>query len=391
MARFGDGFAMELDLVRAAESASEQALQPLNGRAPDLACVFVCGDDPAETADALERAHEVLGAGTTVGCTASGVLGGRRAAEAAPAVSVWTAVLPGAGLRAFHLEVLRTPESAVVVGMPASPPSGSIALLLADPYTFPADAFVERGDSALPGVALVGGLADGLRGAGAARLLLNGHVHDRGAVGVLLPGDAVIAQPVVSQGCRPVGPPMTVTAADGRSLLTLAGRPALQQLEELVAGLTPDDQALVSRGIHLGIVMDEYADEHGTGDFLVRPVVSADRHTGALVVGTDVEAGRTVRFHVRDADSASAELGRTLDHVRTQGPLDPVEGALLFSCNGRGGAMFADPAHDLLAVRAGLPVDGVAGFFAAGEIGPVAGRNHLHAFTASLLAFGTTR
>ncbi len=35
---------------------------------------------------------------------------------------------------------------------------------------------------------------------------------------------------------------------------------------------------------------------------------------------------------------------------------------------------------------------GLAGFFAAGEIGPVAGRNALHAFTASMAVFvdGTT-
>jgi small ligand-binding sensory domain FIST len=31
----------------------------------------------------------------------------------------------------------------------------------------------------------------------------------------------------------------------------------------------------------------------------------------------------------------------------------------------------------------------VAGFFAAGEIGPVAGRNHMHGLTASVLAFGS--
>jgi small ligand-binding sensory domain FIST len=35
-----------------------------------------------------------------------------------------------------------------------------------------------------------------------------------------------------------------------------------------------------------------------------------------------------------------------------------------------------------------LGIRDVAGFFAAGEIGPVGGRNHLHGFTASILAFG---
>jgi small ligand-binding sensory domain FIST len=50
--------------------------------------------------------------------------------------------------------------------------------------------------------------------------------------------------------------------------------------------------------------------------------------------------------------------------------------------------MFPSADHDVLAVRAGLGTTGVAGFFAGGEIGPVAGRNHLHSFTASILVFG---
>jgi small ligand-binding sensory domain FIST len=41
------------------------------------------------------------------------------------------------------------------------------------------------------------------------------------------------------------------------------------------------------------------------------------------------------------------------------------------------------------AVRDLLGIDNVAGFFAAGEIGPVGGRNHLHGSTATVLAFGT--
>jgi small ligand-binding sensory domain FIST len=38
-------------------------------------------------------------------------------------------------------------------------------------------------------------------------------------------------------------------------------------------------------------------------------------------------------------------------------------------------------------VRKAFGGAGVAGFFAAGEIGPVGGVNHLHGFTASVLAF----
>jgi small ligand-binding sensory domain FIST len=40
-------------------------------------------------------------------------------------------------------------------------------------------------------------------------------------------------------------------------------------------------------------------------------------------------------------------------------------------------------------VRKAFGGAGVAGFFAAGEIGPVGGRNYLHGFTASIVAFGS--
>ena len=43
--------------------------------------------------------------------------------------------------------------------------------------------------------------------------------------------------------------------------------------------------------------------------------------------------------------------------------------------------------HDVRVARSAFGDAAIAGFFAAGEIGPVAGRNHLHGFTASVLAF----
>ena len=46
---------------------------------------------------------------------------------------------------------------------------------------------------------------------------------------------------------------------------------------------------------------------------------------------------------------------------------------------------------DLLAIAAHREAAsaGVAGFFAAGEIGPVGGRNHVHGLTAAIVAFGS--
>jgi small ligand-binding sensory domain FIST len=64
-----------------------------------------------------------------------------------------------------------------------------------------------------------------------------------------------------------------------------------------------------------------------------------------------------------------------------------ADGALLFTCNGRGSRLFAEPDHDarVLAEEVG-PVP-TAGFFAAGELGPIDGMNHIHGFTASAVLF----
>jgi len=383
--RCADGLAVDSDLVHAAERATRQASSRLGRRRPDLAAIFACGPEPDDTAAALERSAAMSGATTVVGCSAAGVIGDGRGVELSSSVSVWVAELPEVALRSFHLEVLRTSESIAVVGMPTRSVDDRAAVLLVDPYSFPVDAFVEQTNEALPGLPLSGGLASGLRGAGSTRLLVDGVVHDRGAVGVVLGGDVSLAA-LVSQGCRPVGPAMTVTAAEGNVLLELAGVPATEKLQRILTDLPPQEQAMVSGGLQIGVAMDEYVDEFSLGDFLVRGVVGAEPARRGLVVGDVVQVGQTVQFQVRDADTAAADLSVTLEQAR---PVAPVRGALLFSCTGRGSSLFTTPDHDVRLVKAGLGAGGVAGFFAAGEIGPVGGRNHLHGFTASILAFGS--
>ena len=381
MRRFADGLSSGPDLLEAADDATAQALAGLDGERPDLVCVFASSDSPAVLDAVAERVMARSNAASMIGCSAGGVIGGGRGVEGRTAVAVWAAVLPGVRLRTFHLEVLSGGPTAAVVGLPP-PDEGDVAVLLADPWSFPADGFVAQANRAMPGLPVVGGLAGGTGGAGSTRLYVDGRSVSRGAVGLLLSGSG--AQPVVSQGCRAVGPPMTVTDAAGNVVRGMAGQPALAKLEQVLAELPPQDQALATSGLHLGLAADEYADD---SDYLVRSVLGADRDTGGLVVGDLVEVSRTVRLQVRDADAAGAELHRLLARHRDAAPA--AGGALLFSCNGRGANLFGDAGadHDVTVVRDELALQGVAGFFAAGELGPVAGRNHLHGFTASLLAF----
>jgi small ligand-binding sensory domain FIST len=49
--------------------------------------------------------------------------------------------------------------------------------------------------------------------------------------------------------------------------------------------------------------------------------------------------------------------------------------------------MFKEASHDAAAIAKSLGEIPLAGFFAQGEIGPVAGQNFIHGFTASVALF----
>ena len=124
--------------------------------------------------------------------------------------------------------------------------------------------------------------------------------------------------------------------------------------------------------------------EFRRGDFLVRNLMGVDQESGSIAVTDFVRVVQTVPFHVRDAATAGEDLSLMLAPQREK---PPAAGALLFNCNGRGSRMFQTPCHDISAARTAMPQTPVAGFFAAGEIGPVGGKNFIHGHTASFALF----
>ena len=216
-------------------------------------------------------------------------------------------------------------------------------------------------------------------------LFADDRVLEEGAVGVCLNGVELL--PCVSQGAAPLGREMTVTAAEDNVIYELAGRPAVQAIEETVAEMPLEERALVATGLLIGIVIDGGKPEYEQGDFLVRGVTGADPESGAITVGAVVTPGEVVRLHARDARSADDDLRRELRLRATAIGGQRPAGALVFSCNGRGRQMFGDCDHDALMVDELLGGAPSAGFFAAGEIGPVGGRSFLHAFTATVAVF----
>ncbi|HVJ81943.1 MAG TPA: FIST N-terminal domain-containing protein [Planctomycetia bacterium] len=383
--RFASSLSTETSTEKALADVSSGVRTLLDGSRADLSFLFFSPHHAEEIAASISRLRADLGGGLLIGCAGESIVGTGREVEGMPAVSLWSASLPGARLDPFHLDYARTSDGGSFLGWPDdfldSWPEPSGLLMLADPFTFPADQLAERLNEDRPGVSLLGGMASGASRPGQNPLLLDDAVHARGAVGVRISGAAKL-QAVVSQGCRPIGKPFVVTKAERTVVEELGGKPALARLQEVFDALSPADKRLFQQGLHVGRAMSEYKDEFGRGDFLIRNVLGVEPESGAVVLGDQVRVGQTVQFHVRDAASADEDLRELL----ASGGGAPA-GALLFTCNGRGERMFAAPNHDAGAIKNAWGEFPLAGFFAQGELGPVGGRNFLHGFTAAIAVF----
>ena len=390
MVRIGSALSTGADSLEAAREAVGRALAALDGAPPGLTLLFHSAHHLPSIDRIAEAVASEVSPGVLLGCTAQAVVGDGREVEEGPALSVWTAHLGEAGIEPFAIASAETPEGSATLGLPAVADDTRAVILLGDPYSFPPDALahLNAATSEGRGVPVIGGMASGGRGPGSHALLLDARVRTFGGVGVTLSGPIQI-ETLVSQGCRPIGSSHIVTAAEGNVILGLAGSPPLERLRDLFAGLSPEDRMRANRGLHVGIVIDEYRSEFGPGDFLIRNVIGADEASGAIAVGDQVRVGQTVQFHIRDASAADEDLRSALGVLglsRSAGS-GSLAGALMFTCNGRGLRLFGAPDHDIGTVRASIGPLPVAGMFCAGEIGPVGGQNFLHGFTASLALF----
>jgi small ligand-binding sensory domain FIST len=380
----GGALVLTADPGTAATRAVAQASEALGDAPPSLAVLFASAHFLGSAEALVAAVAEQAGPLPLIGCVGQAVAGGAREVESEPAVSLWL----GAGLgpvETFAMEFIQTSSGGAYGGYRFPRAAAGAHLMICDPFTFPADGLLAHLNEQVPGAVVMGGMASAALRPRQSRLFLDDRVLSSGAVGVHLPGAEIHS--LVAQGCRPVGDAFIITGAEGNVIRELGGRPPLVRLQEMVAALPVRDQELLAQGILLGVVIDEYRDVPGQGDFLIRGLVGADPESGAVAVGDEIQVGQTVQFHVRDAASADEDLRRALEReVAALGGRRPA-GALLFTCNGRGSRMFAEPDHDAGLIATMLGDIPLAGFFCAGELGPVGGQNFLHTFTASIAIF----
>jgi small ligand-binding sensory domain FIST len=360
------------------ETAGE-ILERFDGERPDLVVCFASVQHGGAFEDVTGGLRKLLEPEVFMGCTAVAVAGGGIEIEREPGLSVFAARFGGGRVTGIVLDAQRTEEGVSIGGWPDELPTRGTLLTLADPFSFPMLDFLRLCNAQVRELTVMGGMASAAAGPGGNRIALDDQILTSGAVGVMCSEDVPI-RAVVSQGCRPIGKPLTITSAESNLAHELAGRPAMERLQEIVQAATDAERKLMREGLHVGIVVDEHRLDFERGDFLVRNLLGVDQSTGSLAISEPVEVGQTVQFQVRDAEAADEDLRCLLAGVAGAG-------ALMFTCNGRGTQLFDGPDHDAAVIAELLGEVPMAGAFCAGEIGPIGGQNFVHGFTASVAVF----
>lgn len=384
---FASAITTERDVDEASHVLAGQIEAQLGGHPLDLALVFLSPHFRVVVADLAAKLRASLNPRLLIGCTAEGVIGREQEVEHEPAITLVASHMPGVELAPFTLQSMdwgRTlSEAAVLRQMVAAPSATKLFMILADPFTTPMDAVLEAFNTTYADLPIIGGMASGSQRAGGNALLFNDRVLNNGAIGVAFAG-AFEVDIIVSQGCRPVGQPFTVTSVRENVIFSLEGEPPLTRIQELVMGLAPGDRALLQNGLFIGRAIGADRETLGRGDFLIRGVMGLDQESGVMVVGDYIDEGEMVQFHLRDATTAEEDLEMML---APQLLFEPPCGGFLFSCNGRGTRLYDHPNGDISTIQKVIGDINLAGFFCAGEIGPIGSKNFLHGHTASLALF----
>jgi small ligand-binding sensory domain FIST len=380
--RWAAGSSTLADTGAAAAQAAATARAALGEGPIDLAIVFFSASHVPQADGLSETLRAALEPRCLLGASAHGVVTSRHEVEADPGLTLLLARLPDVEIHPFVLMNAgwtAAAEDAAEFQRNAPGATGSeLVILLGDPFTLHVERVLAGFNRFAAGARVVGGMASAGVSPQSNALLLNEWVAREGGVAIALSG-ALRVDVVVSQGCRPIGPPIEVTRVDQNILIELDGQPALERAEQVLSELSDEERESLGGGLYVG--RPARGEASGRGDYLMRNLLGADRDRGVIAVADAIEPHERIRLHVRDAKSAREDLELLL----TPQPFDSAAGAaLLFLCNGRGRGLYGRPDGDITPVQDSLGGVPAAGMFCAGEIGPVGERNFLHGHTASI-------
>jgi small ligand-binding sensory domain FIST len=360
----GVAVSREEDVRLAARDAATRALDAAG--LDEAACLVVAAtpEHLDESIELCEALRDAAGAGAQIvgGATSLALCFGETEVEEGASLGV-LALDQRALLFSYRADL---PDELRTAAQRAGP--GALGLVFADP-----SAPLTRLTSALGreapkarvaggGVAVEGGL------------LLDDDLADVHAVGAFFPAPARVA---VAQSHQPIGKPLLVTRSEGRSLIELDSKPAVEALTALSELPGVNGEALQFVGLGLSPRPGEAFHD---GDFVAVPLLGVDEEQGSIETGVAVPEGHSVSFTLRDGMGARRTLQKALEGLSGPSPAFGV----YFDCASRGTALYGVEGLDLDLIGKALGPFPLLALRTSFELGPSGDGIGVHLFSGVL-------
>ena len=363
------------------QEAARKAREHLGGKA-DIAFLFVSCDLESALPDLIELVQIHGHCPRVVGCSAGGFIATGKEEEDKVGISLLFLRLPGSEVQYFNLQEYADSSEWKAAQKWNRDCTGWV--LLGHPVHIGED-WMGLWNEAMGSVPTFGGLATGSHRVEDLFLFTEKGRVDAAAIAIGFRGKVRLSG-LVSQGCRPIGEPFTITKAEDNVIYQLASKKAYDQLQTTFQSLPSATKERAQGNILVGLAMSEYVEDFRSGDFLVRSILGGDPNQGALAVGAMPRVGQTLQFQLRDREAADSDLRDLLQQKKEEMASAPF-GGLLFCCGGRGSHLFGKPNHDAELFEQVFGALPMSGFFCNGEIGSVGHKAYVHAYTASGVFF----
>src|SRR5829696_2563653 len=198
----------------------------------------------------------------------------------------------------------------------------------------------------------------------------------------------------ISHACIPIGGERIVTRSKGNIIYEIDGKPAMEVFEEyLPEGSLTHDRDWFRYVISLSLCFKapSYMKDE---EYVVRGMPAVSMADGSITVQTEVKEGTSIWLSSRDKEKVSNGFDWMAAQIKHQLGGEKPNLVFQFECATRGKMMFRDQEklHLLKRFRQSLDPDAPwAGFYTAGEIGPVEKHNDRHLYTSVVLALSWRR
>jgi small ligand-binding sensory domain FIST len=385
MLRAGVGQSSNPTTERAAEEAARAAMDRAGVAAADLVLVFFTVEHLPSWQKLVAALRRIARTDEIVGSSGAGVLAIDGEIEGGAGVAVLVLASDEARARSFVCHPLRGREIEAGAEIARSLDAGEESLLVAfpDSYNVEPRALLRGLEEAAGFVPLVGAGSSENGTQGKTFQLYRDNLVTNSVAGFSLAG-AFRSSIGITQGCQPVGSPMTITRAEGNLIFEIDGRPAFDVFAGILKGPLKDNLGRALAYVFAGLPVEPRRNSVGPGDYLVRNIVSVDPEKGILAVAEEIFEGERMLFTLRDGERARADLSQMVRRqAESLGGKKPRLG-FYFNCCARGRSLYGIDGIDTAYIRQALGDFPLIGLFGGFELGPLGGKNHLFAYTGVL-------